>query len=196
MQKLISFLTISMFFASVLFQSCKGLPGTNGAQGNTGATGAQGPQGVAGTTGSNGKDGNANVLGRVLTVQASEWKKYTYQDNTYDYKTVVPIPEITQAVLDRGLVMVYKGNSSGASWTAMPFNTAFQSGNTTYVYDFDFVHAFGAITLWESISSGDTPAPTAARYYKVVVLTPQGRIANPNVNYKDYAEVAKAFNLE
>ena len=196
MQKLVSFLTISMLFAAILFQSCKGLPGTNGAQGNTGAQGPQGVQGASGTSGTNGKDGNANVVGRALTIQPSEWKKYTYPDNTYEYKAVVPIPEITQTVLDRGLVMVYRGNSSGKSWTAMPFNTAFQSGNTTYVYNFDFVHAFGAITFWEAISSGDTPAPTAASYYKVVVLTPQGRIANPGVNYKNYAEVAKAFDLE
>ena len=196
MFKLTSFLTVSMLFAFILFQSCRGLPGTNGA---TGVTGAQGPQGVAGAngaSGTNGKDGNANVQGKVLTFQASEWIKKTYGTaGKYEYKVAANIPEITQSVVDKGLVIAYGGNGSGG-YFQLPYSYSFDTSVKTYVVHYDVVHYLNGVTFWLSESDGFPTAPTSAEIFKIVIITPQGRVANPNVNYNNYAEVAKAFNLE
>ena len=196
MQKLISFFTISMLFASVLFQSCKGLPGTNGAQGNTGATGAQGPQGPQGASGTSGKDGNANVQGRIFTFQPSEWIKKPYGTaGKYNYSVAAIVSEITQSVVDKGMIIAYRSNGGGG-YVALPSNYSFEANSKTYVLNTDIVHYVGGVTFWRSDSDGFTLAPSSTEMYKVVVVTPQGRIANPDVNYKNYAEVAKAFDLE
>lgn len=69
-------------------------------------TGPQGPAGAAGT------NGNALLQSDTITISSWNW-------NGVDAHKDISQPIITQQVLDRGLIMVYKGNT--ALWNAMPF---------------------------------------------------------------------------
>ena len=198
MFKLNYFFKTTLLSAIILVQfACK--DGAAGVAGTPGTTGAQGPQGVAGAngaSGTNGKDGNANVVGKVFTFQVADWTKVTYGTmGKYDYGIAVKVPEITQSVVDKGMVVAYRSNGNGA-FTALPASYAFEGASKVYVISFSVIHGLGRVTFYRSDSDGLTLPPTEAETYKIVVITPQGRIANPNVNYNDYAEVAKAFNLE
>ena len=198
MQKLNSFFKTTLLLAIILVQfACKdGAAGATGAPGATGAQGPQGVQGASGTSGTNGKDGNANVQGRVFSFQPSEWVKKPYgTSGKYDYSVSAALPEITKSVVDKGMVVAYRGNGSGG-YTAIPLSYAFEGASKVYVISYDIVHYVGGVTIWKGDSDGLTIAPSSVEMYKVVVVTPQGRIANPDLNYKNYAEVAKAFDLE
>jgi hypothetical protein len=193
MQKSLNFLTIiALFVATMFIFSCKEIPGP---QGTAGTPGLNGRDGVAGAPG---KEGNANVKGNVFNVKSSDWQKVFYTGSTtyYYYAVVFNIPEITQNVVDKGMVVCYRSGATTTSWAAMPYSFSFDSGSTVKVYNYDAVHALGKMFISLG-STDDLPfAPSSEQNYKVVVITPSGLSAHPNVNYKSYAEVADTFGLE
>ncbi len=172
--------------------------GPSGAAGTNGATGAQGVQGVAGSNGTPGKDGNANVQGQVFNVKASDWQKVFYTGSTiyYYYAVGFNVPAVTQSVVDKGIVMCYRSGATTTSWAAIPYSYSFASGSTVKVINYDAVHSLGKVFISLSATDDLPGVPTSEQNYKVVVITPQGREANPDLNWKNYAEVAKAFDLD
>lgn len=177
----------------------EGPVGPAGAAG-VGTTGAQGTQGTQGVTGAAGKDGNANVKGQLFLVNASDWIKTFYGTSTteYYYRATLPVPAITKDVLDKGLVVTFRSNSStnANSFISLPYSSAFAFGSTTYITNWTPVHYEGGVTVWKEDSDLLTLAPTGGYTFKVVVVTPFGLASNPNVDWKNYAAVAKALDLE
>jgi hypothetical protein len=187
-----------LFTTTIIIFSCA----KDGADGQPGASGANG---LNGTNGTNGKDGNANVYGRVFTVQPIEtlvdgdgWTKKTYTNSTnFYYSKRLLVPEITKAVLDRGDVHVYKSlDPSIDFWLGMPYTDHYTAGTTTYITTYTPAHSLGYVTIWIDDNFLKPSLPTKVTSFKVVVITPSGKIAHPNVNYNNYAEVAAAFDLE
>lgn len=141
----------------------------------------EGPQGPA---------GNANVTARTFTVSSWSWSSPYYYVN-------LSVPELTTENMNAAAVMVYS-QSSGSSWRAIPYTQYYSPYNyymgfttnsnnvqVTWVYD-------------SSFSSGDDPNTFygAAMHYKVVVIPPAERKANPNIDLTDYEAVKKAYHLE
>ena len=86
---------------------------TVGATGDTGATGSIGATGNKGTTGASGTDGVANLV-------VSDWKKGTWKyistiDGKRQYIAEVDMPEITQDILNKGLIIVYARVNGGTT---------------------------------------------------------------------------------
>ena len=192
MKKFTLFSTALVLLVALLFQTACVKEGPVGPAGTTGAQGAQGVQGVQGT---NGKD--ATVVSKVFTFQYSDWvKKPNGTPGEYDYKIVVDFPSITQAVVDRGLVVAYVSNGGGG-YIAMPYSYGYESGGSTYVIDYQAVHYLGGITFWRGESDGmptvSTLEPTKS--FKIVVIPPSGLAAHPDVDFKDYNKVVETFNL-
>ncbi len=197
-----NFLALMLFVTTLIMFSCAkdGADGQPGAAGLNGVNGANGKDGAAGTAGTPGKDGNANVKSRVVTVNASDWIKSFYGTSTtqYYYRVNLPIPEVTKEILDKGLVMTYRSNSSSNanSFISLPFTSAFSAGTSTFITTWTPVHYEGGVTIWKEDSDLLTLEPTGGYTFKVVAITPSGLAAHPNVNYKNYAEVAATFNLD
>jgi hypothetical protein len=156
----------------------------DGATGATGATGANGINGTNGTNGTNGQDGNANVTGIAdVTTTSTSWTP----NGTTFWSTTIQIPEITQAVFDRGIVSVFRKFNSGI-WNAIPYSYVNVSWN----------HGFfvGGINIFCSSVNGNAINDPAVQNFRVVIITPSNRLANPDTNWNNYDEVKTALKLK
>lgn len=75
--------------------------------------GPQGPQGPSG------ENGAIEIYSKIVTVAPNDWYTYNTSANSND-SAVLSIPEITQAILDNGMVVCYKLDST--VYKSMPFS--------------------------------------------------------------------------
>lgn len=137
----------------------------------------EGPPGPAG------KDGNANVVSSTVTV--SNW---TY--NSPSWEGLISYGAITQEIIDRGAVLVYV--NTGNSWLQLPA-TFYQSASyssTILVANFT-----GGVAITFTDSDLVQPANPGPLTFKIVVIAPSQRIANPDLDYTNYEEVKNRFHL-
>ena len=159
-----------------------GATGATGATGPAGPTGATGPQGPAGqngadgAAGSNGADGNANVSSVLLTNRSVILTGFTQ----------FSVPAITQDVVDKGLVlMFFRITGSNSGFFAMPYAEA---GQTLALSSY----GVGYVSVKSNFTASGLD-------FRVVIiqgtsLTTFGA-AHPNVNLRNYSEVASALHL-
>ena len=76
----------------------------------------------------------------------------------------------------------------GTTWWALPD----QDGINSTQYGF----GIGTVTLINSNSDGTTPGNPGAQTFRIVIISASNRLANPNVNWKNYTEVKKVLNLK
>ncbi|MFN8231169.1 MAG: hypothetical protein U0V03_09645 [Bacteroidia bacterium] len=149
----------------------------------------KGDTGPAGPAGTNGTNGNANVKSKTIFINGSEWT------NTSGSSTVTKlIPEITSDIINTGAVLVYAEDVPG-KWVALPVAQTTTAG---VVLSFNYSIESGKINLF--IDNNTTTTLTAGDIgnsnWRFVIMSGTGRLANPNVNYKNYNEVKKSFNLQ
>lgn len=143
--------------------------------------GATGPAGIAGTAGTNGTNGNANVIGSN-SVTTSNWTL-----NSGMYSTTLTSSAITQAIVDKGIVMVYESNGIGG-WYALPYS--FLGEENAFGFD------VGSVTIDISQTDGSAPTNPGSRTYRIVAISASNLIAHPNVDYKNYQLVKTTFGLQ
>jgi hypothetical protein len=134
-----------------------------------------------GDTGPQGPDGNANVYGSYnITLNSGDWVSF----GTYYYADIT-VPNISQAIVDRGVVMVYE--QAIPVWNALPYTW----GNLSISYDFglNIVHIF-----YENTDGTQTQIP-GTRTFRIVCISALNAKAHSNVDWKNYTEVKKTFNL-
>ena len=150
-----------------------------------GADGATGPAGANGLNGTNGSNGNANVIGtNTFSAPPSSW---TASSGNTVWSTTLVVPQITQAIVDRGIVSVFY--QTGSIWMALPTSNP----QNHYFSNFGFV--LGAVGVYLVAESGYTVTP-GTTIFRVVVISPSNKIANPKTNWNDYQQVKQALNLE
>lgn len=141
-------------------------------------TGPPGPQGAQGPAG---PQGNANVIGTdPFTV--SSWSK---NGNTYyaDFKS----DQITPTIVDRGIVSVFKSyNTTNTEWSPLPDI----NGKKSTVFNF-YDNGF---SIYIQNSDGTDPGFPGSVTFRMVVVSPAQRQANPNTDWKNYKEVMKVVN--
>lgn len=131
-----------------------------------------------------GSAGNANIYSTQYTVT------WTLQAPGY-YCTMEDV-NITQDIVDNGIVEVYMSNGSNG-WIALPITIPVDS---SYSSTFTPVHYLGGVTVWaydtDTQQSGDPGSTT----FKIVCISAVARLANPNLDWNNYAEVQRTFNLK
>ncbi|MEI6900362.1 MAG: hypothetical protein WCL00_10830 [Bacteroidota bacterium] len=139
--------------------------------------GDTGPQGPAG------HDGNANVMTYVYNVS---WVKEppSYTCDIYD-------TDITQDIVNYGVVLVYMSNGSGG-WTALPCTLP---GGSTYTTSYTPVHYLNGVTIWKSDSDMQQTADPGTSSFKVIAISATVYKAHPTLNWKDCNEVERALKL-
>ncbi|HEX8516642.1 MAG TPA: hypothetical protein VF868_10615 [Bacteroidia bacterium] len=148
----------------------------NGCKGKDGAPGAEGPKGA---------DGNANVVG-TTSATISSWTL----GGGILYSASLTSTAITQAIVDKGVIMVYEDDGSGG-WYALPYTLAIESSS------FGFGYASGGfVNIYITNTDGSTPSHPGTRTYRIVAITSRGMEAHPEVDVKNYAQVKQAFNLK
>jgi hypothetical protein len=176
-------LLFAFLSCTFLFTSC-GKDGAVGPQGPQGATGATGATGVTGAT------GNANVTSTTIDVAATDWRLQGPAGNGW-YDTRLTVPSITQAVVDRGLVLVY-WNIWPGMYISLP--TLQSPPNFSDSRQLTPYHYLGGVLIEEVYVDRTRTVRPGAHKFKVVVI-PAGLRKIPKVDWNNYAEVAKTFHL-
>ena len=158
----------------LLFTSC-------GKDGATGPAGATGPQGPAGTNGTNGV---ANIASYTGSTQNSSW---VVNPNNYELDATFPVSAITQDVVTNGTIQVFLGDGTGNQWSAMPFSLT--------DIEFNYTYSVGQVVIQETQGNLTLPANPGVRQFKFVVIPSGARKAHPEVNFHNYNEIKKAFNV-
>lgn len=142
-----------------------------------------------GETGPAGKDGNANVQSILLNATSSSWGF----DNTYKWSsaTWTGVSILTSSTINSGAMMLYEGGSG--NWLAVPYT--FSIGTTGISFNSFYEVIPNSITVYNQLSDGSNPSPGAVQY-RLVCIPPAGLAAHPEVDLKNYEQVAKAFDLK
>ena len=149
-----------------------------------GEAGPAGPAGANGINGTNGTNGNANVIGTItFSAPPSSW---TGSLGNTVWTTTLLVPQITQAVVDRGTVSVFY--QSGSVWMALP------NSNPQNHYFSNFGFVLGSVSVYLVAEPGYT-ITLGTTIFRVVVISPSNRMANPNTDWNNYDEVKKALKL-
>lgn len=186
-------------FVTLAIVSCTpedGDTGPVGPVGSPGPAGATGPAGPAGQNGQDGTDGNANVGAVTFNLLSSAW-------STGSIKTYARyIPEITQEVVDDGLVMVYQRQAPDTDWDALPFSYNIglvdQNGNpltatiqVQFSYDTDSLFLSNSNSLRANI--GNSATFPGDREFKVVVIPPASLVKN--MDYKNHEMLQALYGI-
>jgi hypothetical protein len=172
------FAVVAMF---IFLDACKAEKGEVGPIGATGAVGATGAKGDKGDTGATGAAGTANVIyspWSVISINTGSSAPYTAE---------VSAPQITQDILDKGLVLSFFRNVSSLEVFPLPYSfptssTTTQEGYASYIV--------GKIKLRSNI----TLSSVGFRYVIIPGGVAGGRRAA--VDYTDYEAVKKYYNLK
>ena len=137
-------------------------------------------KGDTGPAGTNGTNGNANVIStNNVTLASSNWSL-----TSGIYTATLTTTGISQAVVDKGVVMVYQ--QYGPQWVALPTTLGVN------ITEFDF--QLGQVEILNLNSDGTTPANPGAVTYRIVIIP--ASMKKPNVNPNSYADVKAAYNLK
>lgn len=135
--------------------------------------------------------GNANVTSHTFTVNS--WNATSSM--FYSHFT---ISNLTVGVQNGGAVMVYLSINDGTNWNALPC-TFYSSSNH---YTMSFLTATNLVEVrWTNSSgtaiTGNDPNSMfdATCKFKIVIFAPAAWLAPPDVDFKNYEEVKRTFNL-
>ena len=170
--KTFKFLSVALLIASAsIFSSCA----------------KEGPTGPAGA---NGKDGNANVKSQSYFITGSEW---TYA--TGEATLTKQMSQITQDIVNNGVVSVYVKASGSSVWEAMPTAIGDPSG---VVLSLGYSYEVGKLNLfWTWNTAVQLSASVIGNNdFKVVVISGSALARHPNVNVRDYQQVEAIMATE
>lgn len=137
--------------------------------------------------------GNANIISSN-TVTLNNWIS-NYDDGiNFDFSSIVTWGEITQDIVDKGIVMVYM--QSGSRWIALPFT---YSDDTYAGYNFSFAFSVGQIEI-NVAGYDDSVSPNPSDFNGIVIravaMSQETRAAFPDLNLNNYEEVNQVFKLD
>lgn len=149
-----------------------------------------GPTGPAGT---NGINGNANVSS--FTVTTNNWATIFDDGTDYWYEKTVAWAGITQDIKDKGVIMVYVDDGAGG-WIALPYSVSL----TDVSNSLNFYVSTGSVTIRVTGYDISFGSPGAFAYngsvFRIVAIASSIRMQHPSINWNDYQEVKKVFDLK
>jgi hypothetical protein len=154
-----------------------------------GAIGPAGASGANGINGTNGINGNANVVGSApFSTVSTNWGSLS--GGALWTATLSGQTTITQSVVDRGVVSVFRKYTSGGvtEWSPLP--------DTNTNINISFNYGLGYITFFTQSTNAVAIANPGAITFRYVVITPSNKMANPNTDWNDYNQVKQALHLE
>lgn len=167
-----------ILFFTILSQSC--IKGDKGDPGPQGQTGVQGP---VGSTGAQGVPGTANVI-------YSDWFTSGFWSGTFgSWYVDRNAPQLTQAVLDRGVVLAYAKLVGLNSNLVLPLPATGLQGSTYWNF---FINGVGTIRFITDFAG----TPSNLNQFRYLIIPggiSGGRAAA--VNYANYEEVKAYYNL-
>jgi hypothetical protein len=170
-----------------------------------GPQGEPGPAGPAGSTGSPGATGAKGDAGTV-NIQTTAWIKvtkelfassYSSEDGLFSTNIGIngtAIDNITQKTLNEGIVLAYnRVFGSPAEVWLVPFDYYHDGNHITYSLRLQPKKAIIDINFSKAI---DPQTYFVDEEFRIVVIPPASGARLRSINFKDYNEVKRAFNLK
>lgn len=140
-----------------------------------------------------GNYGNANTShSSVATI--NNWSSQFNDGTNYFYKSTMNWSTITQEVFDKGIVTAYLDPGDG-QWYAMPFSDAGDDYNMSFGFSFEVGKIHYQVSGYDLVGAPPISQFNGVRT-RVVVVYPEGKAAHPDLDYSNYAEVAKVFGIQ
>jgi hypothetical protein len=140
--------------------------------------GCRGPEGPPGV------NGVANIVTYDIATNSASW---TYDAANDLYYADAQIPDITQDVVDAGTVQAFYSNADFSYFIALP--------TTQSLLWIGYSYFLGIGEIDWGLTDGTQGANPGVQYFKMVVIPPAARQANPDVNWNDYNDIAKHFKI-
>ena len=159
-------------FVSLSLLSCK-KDEVVGPQGPTGSTGPTGPAGSTGQTGATGSTGNANIITVYVTVFSSSWINYGTLNEYWRYS--FSVPQITPAIIDSGVVLVYFYAITGSSnwgWYLLPATIG-----ELFPWQWNAIYYLNTVEI-DYITNNPNTLNPGTRNFKIVIM-PDARKHEP-----------------
>lgn len=137
-----------------------------------------------GATGPQGPAGNANVQNYNITIHPNDWV-YDNNYNEWHYNYYITA-NMNSAVL--GYIM------SGNGEQPLPY--VYTNGNCRYTMATNLFKTPPYVQFQFTNFTTATVAPTYDQYLYLVIMPPAKIKSHPNVNYSNYYEVKRTFNLK
>jgi hypothetical protein len=139
-----------------------------------------------GPVGPPGPPGNANVI----STEAIVLNTWFYNTQYNWYASDINVPEITDNIVNSGLVMVYQRIATGPNpvWIPLPDTYA----NVTTNYDF----YRGGLTVYSFHVNNTTPIAPTGMVVRIVVIPDSFRKANPDANWHNFQETKEILKLK
>jgi hypothetical protein len=129
-----------------------------------------------------GNYGNTIIESKIF----DDFEELKWVQANLQYEDTLKYPAITQSVLDKGSVIVYmKLSNDSTTWYTLPFTSS-----PGVVLQPALNLGMVRICCNKSLSSGSIKMK-----FRVVIFAAANRAANPKVNFNNYLEVKKTFNL-
>ncbi len=175
------FPAIFLLAAILVFQGCEGPEGPAGKDG----VGTQGPKG------DQGEPGTANVIySEWKSVTTSSWTKTT-TNGVVRFHHDITAPPLDQAILERGLVLVYvKLSQDDNQVRPLPYIIA--SNLTQVRLEYSLLDKKVRLLSTDPDQSRNLTPPDGQYRYVIVPGSQQGRIADGRLSYED---AVRLFNL-
>ncbi len=137
---------------------------------------------------------NANVYSSTVTVRESDW----YWDNT-SWRVDLRFDAIDFTVNDYGAVLVYMDN--GNTWRQIPMTFYYtdynNQGNLVYCSSSLEVSSYdGGVSIFWTENDFYNGRVKGDHRFKIVALSNADYSARPDVDYSNYEEVKKVFQIE
>ncbi|MGA2624940.1 MAG: hypothetical protein ABSF91_13860 [Bacteroidota bacterium] len=152
-----------------------------------------------GDSGPTGPQGNANVKSKTVAVTSSNW---VYSTSPNEFAVNITDGDITQDIVDHGMVLVYMSNGSGA-WIPLPiigYTTGTSGGNT---YDLEYklspVYGLSGVTIWYYVVTDPfvwIPANPGSQTFKIITVASLAKASVAQVDLNNYEKVKNALHLE
>jgi hypothetical protein len=130
-----------------------------------------------------GQDGNANVLSITKVVDANDWEEFEFENTTL-FEAVVPLPELTAEIVDKGAVLAYI--KDGSFLTPLPF-TIYLNDNidATYSYFYQPQQVFLELQFNTLVTGGAPPTLE----YKFVIIDGFPKSESKSLPVEDYDQL-------
>ncbi|MET3978468.1 hypothetical protein ABIB62_001037 [Mucilaginibacter sp. UYP25] len=194
---------LTVICLSSLMVKCKkgddGPIGPVGAKGDTGATGANGTNGTNGAAGTTGATGTANVIYSDWITPASYTKTTVF--STFNFFYDIAASKVTQAVLDKGTILVYAklNGYNPVIWptdqvSGLPIVINYLSGTTPEIDTWSARSTLGKIQIHMTNNNNAYGSLSTAHSFRYVII-PGGVHTTSVVNFRNYAEVKRTYNI-
>jgi len=146
-----------------------------------------------GDPGAQGPAGNANVKSFSFSTTPGSWiTNGTVGQSNHAKYVEFSIPEITQDILDDGMVLVYWDLGTGIN----PLPTVLPLSSSVFMNMFTY-SSLGKVEVDLQLSDLQTPNTTGVNWsYKVVVASGFNRITHPEIDWKNYNSVSSLFGTK